>query len=193
MSIFTWANFLSFFRIAVTPLFIFMMLSKDGSLIIWACFLFLVAAITDYFDGWLARKLKTESKFGRFFDPLADKFLTTAAFVVFVIMDIIPLWMVIIILIRDFGTTVLRVYGDKVQKPVKTSKFAKIKTFLQMGFIAYVLLLIMLLEIYTYVENIELINSILYSDFTVGIMFLITVLTVLSLLEYIFKRIFVKR
>jgi CDP-diacylglycerol--glycerol-3-phosphate 3-phosphatidyltransferase len=73
MSIFTWANFLSFFRIAVTPLFIFMMLSKDGSLIIWLVFLFLVAAITDYFDGWLARKLKTESKFGRFFDPLADK------------------------------------------------------------------------------------------------------------------------
>lgn len=187
MKIFTLANILSFFRIAVTPLFVFMMLSDNSILVIWACFLFLIAAVTDYFDGWVARKLKTESKFGRFVDPLADKFLTTAAFIVFVVMDIVPLWMVLIIIIRDFGTTILRIYGNKTSNPVKTSRLAKIKTFLQMGYISYVLLLIFLIEINLKLYSPMEINHILYSDFTVGIMLLITIITVISTFEYIWK------
>ncbi len=188
MKILTLANLLSFFRIAVTPVFVLMMLSDSSIIIIWACFLFLIAAVTDYFDGWVARKLKTESKFGRFVDPLADKFLTTAAFIVFVVMDIVPLWMVLIIIIRDFGTTIMRIYGNKTSNPVKTSKFAKVKTFLQMGYISYVLLLIFLIELKLKFYSAAYIKGIIYSDFTVGIMLLITIITVISMFEYIFKQ-----
>lgn len=190
MKIFTLANLLSLFRIVVAPLFMFMMLSENPTLIMWASWLFLIGALTDYFDGVVARMFKSESKFGRFVDPLADKFLTTAAFVVFVIMDIIPLWMVIIIIIRDFGITFMRIYGHSIKKPIKTSYFAKVKTFLQMSFIAYVLTLSFFEHLNLSVFDASLAKSYIYSDFTFVSMLIVTFITVITLVEYIYKSYF---
>lgn len=158
--------------------------------------IYVIAAFTDFIDGWLARKYHKETKIGKFLDPLADKFLTTSAFIAFVVMNIIPLWMVIVILVRDFGTTFLRLQAESQKKPLETSLSAKIKTTLQMFFIAYILCLLMLKYSNYFVDNQAAIDSILYSDFTYLTMLILTIITVWTLLEYIyqnkllFKRIF---
>lgn len=107
---------------------------------IWMLIIFGVAAVTDAIDGWLARKLDITSKFGKNFDPLADKFLTTAAFLAFYWKDIIPFLWVAILIGRDVINTVLR--GTIFRKKhIATSVTAKIKTAFQFIFIFSVLLL----------------------------------------------------
>lgn len=191
MKILNLANLLSLFRILISPIFMILILSGEPNYVILSAFLFLIAAITDYLDGFIARKMNAETKIGRFVDPLADKFLTTAAFLSFVFLEIIPLWMVVIIIIRDFGTTLLRIIGDKKNNSVKTSKFAKYKTFLQMAFIAVVLFLFFLKSLDFYFDK-EFLNKIIYSDYTYFVMLFITIITVISLFEYIFVQYFKK-
>lgn len=106
-----------------------------------AAVVFIIAAITDYLDGWAARVYKEASDFGRVVDPLADKVLTTAAFVAFAVKGYVAWWMVTVVLIRDVGTTYLRSFADTVGKPMQTSLSAKSKTFVQLTFIITVLVL----------------------------------------------------
>lgn len=63
-------------RILLTPLFLWLLLSNDGTLVQIAAAVFLVAAVSDWYDGWYARRYNAMSAFGTFFDPLADKFLS---------------------------------------------------------------------------------------------------------------------
>lgn len=167
-------NMVSLSRIVISPFFLMLLISGDKFKIKISVILFIVGAITDYLDGWLARKYHQVSSWGKFFDPLADKVLTTSAFVAFVIMGIIPGWMVSVIILRDLATTWLRKIGEKRGKPVDTSRSAKTKTFLQMGFIAYILSLLAF----------DLTN-VLYSDFTYWFMFVLTGYTVWTLVEYL--------
>ncbi len=136
------ANLLTFLRIALTPLFAVFMLSGDNLLVQWAFAIYCIAAITDFYDGWLARRMGGETRFGRFLDPLADKFLTIAAFICFIYLNLIPLWMVVIVVFRDVAVTSLRIYAERKDKPLTTMRSAKWKTFLQLAFIFYTLILL---------------------------------------------------
>ncbi len=178
-------NIITLSRIVISPVFFFMILSSDPLIQQLACLLFLLGAITDSIDGWYARRYNEVTEWGKFVDPLADKFLTTAAFLAFVFMSIIPLWMVIIVIIRDFGTTFLRIYADRNHINMKTSVTAKTKTTLQMLFIAYILSLIFIRNANTTVTDPFNMNSWIYSPLTYYTMLLITIFTVWSLLEYI--------
>lgn len=109
---------------------------KEISLVI-----FLIAALTDWYDGWLARKFNYFTSWGRFMDPLADKILTAAAFGGFVYLGVLPMWMVIVILVRDFTITLFRGYTDHKGLSFPTSRYAKWKTFIQMAFLYYLLVL----------------------------------------------------
>ena len=171
-------------RIVLAPVFFFMLISGNKNFILISCLIYLVAAITDYFDGWLARRLKAISVLGNFLDPLADKVLTSAALIAFVMLKIIPLWMVIIILIRDFGTTFLRIYADNQNIPMRTSKSAKIKTFLQMLFIAIILMIIFLFHLDIGISS-ELYKDLIYNDFIYYGMMMLVVYTVWTLFEYL--------
>jgi CDP-diacylglycerol--glycerol-3-phosphate 3-phosphatidyltransferase len=131
-------NMITASRIVLTPVFIFLMVSSDGILVQCAAAVFLIAAISDWYDGWYARRYNETSAFGRFFDPLADKVLTGAAFFAFVFLDVLPLWMVIITVGRDFLVTLLRVAADRRHMPMVTSRLAKIKTALQLAFLWYI-------------------------------------------------------
>ena len=161
-----------------------MLISKDTDFIIVAFIIYIFAAITDYFDGYLARYYNATSKFGIFFDPLADKFLTSFAFLSFVNFGIINIWLVLIVIFRDIFTTLMRIYKINGKKGLITSKTAKWKTFLQMVFIFYVLTIIFLY--YTQIINISehYYNQILFSEYIDIIMILITALSVWTLVDY---------
>lgn len=177
-------NILSSLRVAISPVFYVLFLSGIPNLIAWSFVLYTIGAITDYFDGWFARKMKAMTAWGKFFDPLADKFLTSAAFLAFASMGFIPYWMVIIIIIRDFGTTFLRLFKFS-SKELVTSKTAKAKTLFQMIFIFSVILLYLLAQFTGYSTQ-AFINGILYSSIVYISMLIITALTVWSLIEYIY-------
>ena len=125
-------------RILLTPLFLWLLLSNDGVLVQISAGIFLIAAISDWYDGWYARRYNALSSFGTFFDPLADKIFVGAGLFAFAALDVLDLWMVFIIVGRDVVTTVLRVIADRRGQPVVTSRLAKWKTGLQLLFLWYI-------------------------------------------------------
>jgi len=193
-------NILSILRILIAPLLLIYLIDDSVEAISIACTLYFIASITDYLDGWIARKFQATSNWGKFLDPLADKFLTSAAFLGFVFRDIIPLWMVLIILVRDFGTTFLRLYAEKINMHIKTSLFAKWKTTFQMFFIAYILILLLLeksvgFTAFVLRTTVHKIQGLIYSDFVYILMLGMTLITILTAVEYVKnnKNIFIKK
>lgn len=134
-------NQLTILRIILTPVFLILFLTGEPWLIQLSSVVFIIAAITDWYDGWLARKFNYITEWGKFMDPLADKILTSTAFMAFVIVGILPLWMVLLIIIRDFLITLIRVYADYRKVSFTTSRTAQVKTFIQMFFLYYLLLI----------------------------------------------------
>jgi CDP-diacylglycerol--glycerol-3-phosphate 3-phosphatidyltransferase len=143
--IMTLPNQLTTLRILLTPVFVWLILSNAPHLRIWGIAVFIVASLTDLYDGYHARKYGQTTRWGAFMDPLADKILITSAFIYFVHLGLLPLWMVIVVALRDVMVTMLRLYAEWKGKPVVTSKSAKVKTALQ-NVLAYVLLLLSLLR-----------------------------------------------
>ena len=140
-------NLLTSIRIVLVPIFIYFLFSEfnHGKLI--ALGVFIMAAITDAYDGKIARKHDIVTKFGIFFDPLADKFLILSAFYAFMFFPIlsntVKLWMIIIISFRDIVVTMLRTIMQYRGVTMITSKLGKLKTMLQ--FITIHLILIFLI------------------------------------------------
>lgn len=134
-------NQLTVLRIILTPVFIWFFL-QDG---VWqkevALAIFIIAALTDWYDGWLARKFNYITSWGKFWDPMADKILTAGAFFSFVYLGVLDLWMVILIMGRDFLVTAFRGYADAKDMSFPTSRYAKWKTAIQMVFLYYLLVL----------------------------------------------------
>src|SRR5919201_1182392 len=127
-------NALSVMRICLVPLLVVVLLTKfEGRQILGVpvelvgAAIFGLAALTDWADGYLARRRKQITPFGQFIDPLADKLLTLAAFVSLVQMDLAPAWMVSVIIGREFAVTAWRsiVYARGVAMPA--SPLGKIK------------------------------------------------------------------
>ncbi|MCF7885948.1 MAG: CDP-diacylglycerol--glycerol-3-phosphate 3-phosphatidyltransferase [Candidatus Marinimicrobia bacterium] len=136
---FTIANFFTFLRIILTPLFIYFLFAKGPYFEIFALLIFVAASVTDAYDGYFARKYSSVSNLGAFLDPLADKILMSAAFLSFVFLDLFPLWMVILIILRDFLITGIRIIFSRNNINFVTRKNAKIKTGVQIGLICFVL------------------------------------------------------
>jgi len=137
-------NVLSVIRIVLSPVFLYLFLTGDSDLQRISLVIFFVAVLTDWYDGWYARKYKSITKTGIFLDPLADKILTTFAFVLFFMKGMMPYWMLLIIGIRDIVITLLRSYDEYKGLTIKTSYIAKVKTFLQMSYIFFILALFIL-------------------------------------------------
>lgn len=97
-----------------------------------AAIVFIVASFTDFLDGYLARKYNLVTNFGKFFDPLADKLLVMSALVAFVGINVVPSWMVIVILAREFAVTGLRTIAADEGVVLAASRMAKWKTASQM-------------------------------------------------------------
>jgi CDP-diacylglycerol--glycerol-3-phosphate 3-phosphatidyltransferase len=140
-------NIITISRAVLAPIFMALLLASGRVATVLAVLVFIIAAITDYLDGWLARKYGQSSAWGTLVDPLADKILTTAAFIAFALLGLVEWWMVFIVVIRDVGTTVFRSYADNIGKPLVTSWSAKVKTFVQMAFIIVVLVFLSALQL----------------------------------------------
>ena len=106
-----------------------------------AAAVFIVAAVSDWLDGHLARLHATHSRVGRFLDPLADKVLVLGTFVVMALRhpELAPAWAVALIALRDIGVTVLRSVVEARGRSLRTLPFAKTKTALQLTFLIAVL------------------------------------------------------
>ena len=134
-------NQLTVLRIALTPAFFVFLIFGDGSYnLIIATAIFAVAALTDLYDGMIARKYGSVTKWGTYVDPLADKILLSTAFIGLVVLGYLKLWMVLIVIIRDAIITGVRAYGLRKNRPIKTEKFAKWKTTFQISLISLILI-----------------------------------------------------
>ncbi|MFP7364638.1 CDP-diacylglycerol--glycerol-3-phosphate 3-phosphatidyltransferase [Corynebacterium callunae] len=127
-------NFLTSLRIIVIPLFAWLTLegkTENNAFAWWALVVFILLMITDKLDGDIARARGLVTNFGKIADPIADKALMTTAFVSFNIIGILPWWVTILIVIREFGITIWRFFQLRNGNVVPASKGGKLKTVLQ--------------------------------------------------------------
>jgi CDP-diacylglycerol---glycerol-3-phosphate 3-phosphatidyltransferase len=181
------ANRLTISRIFLTFVFMFFLfcnglLPKAISLIV-----FILAALSDYFDGMIAQRRNMVTDFGRLMDPIADKILVLAAFAAFVQLQLIDAWMFVIIVSREILITSMRLFALNKGKVLSAARAGKHKTVLQMAVIFTILGFILAKEIilkyYTW-------NPAWEKVFRQGIFFLMLVtvgLTLYSGLSYLWQ------
>ena len=135
-------NFLTSTRILLVPVFLYCLFADFSHGKLLAFIVFVVAAITDAYDGYFARKYNLVTAQGRFLDPLADKILVSSAFISFAVLGVVEYWMVSLIIFRDLFVTGLRMVMEKNGFTMLTSKIAKVKTGIQITIIIIILLFI---------------------------------------------------
>lgn len=135
-------NALTMGRIAAIPLVMWLLAQSDVALagegsarlaVFYATLVFTAASITDFLDGWLARKLGLMSAFGRFLDPLADKLLVLACLLELVALDRVPTWLAALLLSREVAITGLRAIASEEGVNLPSDRFGKWKTAMQMA------------------------------------------------------------
>ncbi|EET61768.1 CDP-diacylglycerol--glycerol-3-phosphate 3-phosphatidyltransferase [Marvinbryantia formatexigens DSM 14469] len=157
--------------ILIVPFVICMILGGDGNLRFLALAIFVIASITDWLDGYLARKNHLVTNFGKFMDPLADKLLVSAAMICLVELGRLPAWIVIIIISREFAISGFRLIASDNGIVIAASWWGKFKTTAQM--IMIILLIADLGGVFAVLEQIFI--------------WLALALTVVSLVDYIWK------
>lgn len=171
-------NQLTLVRVILTPVFAFLLISDSTTNKQLALLVYVIAALTDWYDGWVARRWGFITRWGKFFDPLADKILTSTAFIMFAWIGYADAWMVWIIVVRDLLVTALRSYTEYKGKPVDTSKFAKTKTFVQLVVI-YLFLIAYVVRNSPALYSIAgtIVNRIMIPEVTFSAMLIVTFLT----------------
>lgn len=165
-------NKLTIFRvILIIPFVLFMLTDIGGGYSDWiALAIFIVASLTDLLDGKIARKYNLVTNFGKFMDPLADKLLVCSALICLIELDRIPVWIVIIIIGREFIISGFRLVAADNRVVIAASYWGKFKTTFQM------------LMVCLMIADIEAIML-----FTQIVMWVAVVLTVVSLVDYLVK------
>ncbi len=138
-------NALAMLRVFLAPLMLFLLLQhRENTDLVWASWLnyfaalvFTVAAVTDFFDGFIARALNQQTKLGAIIDPLADKMLILAAFLGLALIDRANIWAVYLILVREFFITGFRVFLAAQNVSVAAGFSGKVKTTFQLVAIGF--------------------------------------------------------
>ena len=131
-------NKLTMARTIMVPIVMALMIAQQN---IAALIVFAIASITDFLDGYIARKYNLVSSFGKIMDPLADKLLAFGALITFIQIGIVSVWAPIIIIAREFFVTSMRVVAVSKGKVIAASWWGKIKTNVQLFAIIFALLL----------------------------------------------------
>lgn len=166
-------NLLTMLRIILSVVFLILLLMPDKWAHVFAFMVFAIAALTDKLDGYLARKNKEETKLGAVLDPIADKTLVNLAFLALVILDIVPVWVFAIILVRDFAIDGLRISAASENKEISASYLGKLKTTFQM-----IALVLLLLTVFINWEPLVIIGNVF--------LYIALGLTILSAIEYFY-------
>ncbi len=180
-------NQLTLIRIVLAFIFVYF-ISQDGlAYIVVATILFVLACLTDFADGRIARQYGMTSDFGKLMDPIADKFLILAAFLSFVRMQIVENWMVLLILGREIVVTGLRIFALTHGKVLAAERAGKHKTVSQMVAIFAVLGFIIFKEslsrVYQWSSHVEI-----WWECGIDLLMLVTVaLTLISGLSYLWN------
>ena len=127
----TTASKITLVRVALIPAYLVTMYLSDGVNGPWmiaSLAIFIIASLTDFIDGYIARKYNQVSDFGKFLDPLADKLLTIAAMAVYCEWGIFPAWALMIVLTREFAVSGLRMVAGPKGKVIAAGKSGKFKT-----------------------------------------------------------------
>lgn len=167
-------NKLTLFRVVLIPFFVLFLLApyfeEYGNYI--AVAIFIVASITDFLDGKIARKYNLVTNFGKFMDPLADKLLVCSALICLIQLELIPAWVVIIIIAREFIISGFRLVASDNGVVIAASYWGKFKTAFQM-LTVIVLILNIPNKVFTILGTVLIYVSL--------------ALTVISLIDYIAK------
>ena len=179
-------NSLSLLRIGLTPVFIIFLFYDHPYANLWALIIFLVASITDALDGYYARKHDQITDQGRFLDPLADKILVLSALISFAVLEVIPYWMVALIVFRDLFITGLRVVMDNKGFQMVTSNIAKAKTSFQLAIIVMILFYLGFSKVQFDALS-DLIQFIRYYDLIYFLTLIVTIFTTYTGFSYIYE------
>jgi CDP-diacylglycerol--glycerol-3-phosphate 3-phosphatidyltransferase len=179
-------NQLTLLRVVLAPVFVLLLLSESSLNKQLSLAVFVIAALTDWYDGWVARKFGYVSHWGRFLDPLADKILSSVALLVYVQLGLVDAWMVWIVIIRDFLITGLRSYAEYRDQPIVTSRGAQAKTFGQFVVIYYILILYVGRQVpIVYEEFGPTIDALMDDRVLFGMMLLVTLSTLGTGIAYL--------
>lgn len=170
-------NKLTVLRIILTPFFLASMLIDFEFHYLVATVIFIIASFTDYLDGKIARKQNIVTTFGKLCDPVADKMLTTAALLAFMQLGYCNIWIVFVVLTREFLVTSFRLVASAQGVVIPASIWGKIKTASQMVFFILIMIFICCTEHF----GVEFGNLPLISNILLGIT---AVLTVVSGIKY---------
>lgn len=139
-------NIITIGRILLIPLFVLLFFRPEFIFQFLSLAVFAAAALSDYWDGYLARRHKIITNFGKFLDPLADKLLVLTAYLCFLFIPEykIPIWIFLIIVFREFSLTGLRMLALSQNKTLRTSRLGKLKTASQMTTIIIIIVLMLI-------------------------------------------------
>ena len=165
-------NKLTTFRVVLIPFFVFFLLTDlVGNAGKWiALGIFIVASLTDFLDGYIARKCNLVTNFGKFMDPLADKLLVCSAMICLIEKGAIPSWIVTIIIAREFIISGFRLIASDNGVVIAASYWGKFKTVFQM-----VMICLMIADI----SQIAIVTTV--------VMYIALALTIISLVDYLVK------
>ena len=173
-------NKLTISRIVLTIIFMFFLFMHGVTYKILALITFTIAAFTDFADGHIARRYNLVSDFGKFMDPIADKILALSAFIAFVELGLVPAWMVMIIILREFTITGTRLIALKKSKIISAAMAGKHKTASQIFAIFVILLFIIFREFF---QSFNFWNPMIESHFKLSIFILMFITVVLTLIS----------
>ncbi|MCX8093707.1 MAG: CDP-diacylglycerol--glycerol-3-phosphate 3-phosphatidyltransferase [Candidatus Goldbacteria bacterium] len=189
-------NRITIFRILIIVIFIPTLLHNTMISSYIALFLFLIAAVSDFIDGYIARKYNVISTFGKVMDPLADKIMSLSAILCFVQLNIIPAWMVIIIVGREFLVSGIRILAADEGKIIMASNWGKAKTVIEIIAIISILFLMCVNHTINYyhfsrqnliLEGEPLTEFLLLKVIPYILMFIVAGISLISGFEYFFK------
>lgn len=164
-------NKLTMFRVILIPFFVVFLLVEITAVDKWiALAIFIIASLTDFLDGQIARKYNLVTNFGKFMDPLADKLLVCSALICLVALGRIPAWMVIVIIAREFIISGFRLVASDNGVVIAASYWGKFKTTFQIIMICLMIADLEALQIPTMIVT-----------------WVAVILTVVSLVDYLVK------
>jgi CDP-diacylglycerol--glycerol-3-phosphate 3-phosphatidyltransferase len=181
-------NILTLSRLAISPVFMVLLLADSLYTRMGALGLFILASLTDLLDGYLARRNGQQTDFGKFLDPVADKFLIALALVAFVALKVADTWVVMVIIGREFLIMGLRTLVAYRREVMESSLLAKLKTFSQMAAVLGILIHLCLGDCLD-AGLVDIPWSLLegLKSYLDGFLLLAMILTLLSGADYIYK------